>query len=202
MVRVTDEKKQIIRKSILEVSQKHFMKNGYDKTKTKDIAKEVGIAEGTLFNYFDTKTEIFLEAITAGYMVDLNAIESVNFKDEIADIIFDLFYKTMKHLTKIPRKIIKEVFSASINVAKRKPELIKKIIQLDYNLLKDLEGILENLMIENRLKTCNVKVFAEVIFSAVIVEITMYVFEDKITLEEMLHNVKEKIDFTLEGHVL
>ena len=44
MVRVTEKQKQEIRQTILEVSKEHFLTKGFDETKTKDIAQEVGIA--------------------------------------------------------------------------------------------------------------------------------------------------------------
>ena len=202
MVRVTDEKKQKIRQSILEVSQKHFTEKGYDQTKTKDIAKEVGIAEGTLFNYFDTKTEIFLEAMASGYLVDVNAKEQINYKDEIVDIMYDLVYRTMKHLIKVPKKVIMEITVASLSLAKRKPELMKRIIQLDYNMIDDLAEISSKLIDEKRLKEANPRMYAEMIYAVVVVEIILYLYEGKLTVEEVLQNVKEKIRFTLEGHIL
>jgi len=202
MVRVSEEQKVKIRDSILESAKNHFLEKGYDDTKTKDIAADAGIAEGTLFNYFDTKTEIFLESMASGYIVNMNAKDELDYKNEIADIIYDLFYKTMKPLTKIPRRIIKEIFFASLAIAKKKPELIKRIAQLDYNLLEDLENIIAKLMQENRLKKGNAKMLSEIVYSAAVVEVTLYIYEDKITLEEMLENVKEKIKFILEGHIL
>ncbi|MEX1378388.1 MAG: TetR/AcrR family transcriptional regulator [Eubacteriales bacterium] len=202
MVRVTDEQKKKIRQSILEVAQKHFTEKGYDKTITKDIAKEVGIAEGTLFNYFDTKTEIFLEAMASGYLVDVNAKDQINYKDGIVDIMYDLVYKTMKHLIKVSKKVIIEIASASLSLAKRKPELMRRIIQLDYNMMDDLAEISSRLIEEKRLKKADPKLYAEVIYAAVVVEIILYLYEDKLTVEEVLQNVKEKIRFTLEGHIL
>ena len=202
MARVTEKQKQEIRQKILEVSKEHFLSKGYDDTKTKDIARDAGIAEGTLFNYFDTKTDIFLEAMASGYIINSSVVNSLDFGEEIADIIFDLVYGTMKPLAKLPRKIIKEIFSASITLAKRKPELMKKIVQLDFDLISDLEKVLKKFMDEKRLKKGDAKIFAEAIYSVVVFEIIIYLYEEKLTMEKMLENVKEKIRFTLEGHIL
>jgi len=202
MARVTEKQKQEIRQLILKVSKQHFLTKGYDATKTKDIAREAGIAEGTLFNYFDTKTDIFLEAMASGYIIDGDVVKTLDFGEEIADIIYDLIYRTMKPLAKMPRKIIKEIFTASITLAKRKPELMKKIVQLDYKLIEDMEGIIKRLIDEKRLKECDPKVFSEIFYSIVVVEVVIYLYEEKISQEKMLENVKEKIRFTLEGHLL
>ncbi|MEJ2251165.1 MAG: TetR/AcrR family transcriptional regulator [Candidatus Lokiarchaeota archaeon] len=43
---------------ILSEALKLFVENGYHQTRTSDIAKRVGIAKGTLFNYFKTKEDL------------------------------------------------------------------------------------------------------------------------------------------------
>lgn len=49
------DKKRKKRKKIIEVSLKLFVERGFHGTPTSMIAKESGVATGTLFNYFKTK---------------------------------------------------------------------------------------------------------------------------------------------------
>src|SRR5262245_47744615 len=58
LMRVTAETKATTRKTILQTAQRLFAENGYDATRTRDIANAAGIATGTLFNYFQTKEAI------------------------------------------------------------------------------------------------------------------------------------------------
>lgn len=51
------------RLQILESALDVFIKNGYNKATTQGIANAAGISEVTLFRYFDSKKEIFTEAI-------------------------------------------------------------------------------------------------------------------------------------------
>lgn len=53
---------------ILQVAQRLFARRGYEKTTTHDLAKEAGVAEGTLFRYFDSKKAIFVEVVTQGWV--------------------------------------------------------------------------------------------------------------------------------------
>lgn len=59
------DKKRKKRKKIIEVATKLFVERGFHGTPTSLIAKEAGIATGTLFNYFKTKdiliNEIYIE---------------------------------------------------------------------------------------------------------------------------------------------
>ena len=51
------------REQILGSALNVFIEKGYNGSTTVDIAKEAGVSEVTLFRYFDSKEQIFLEAI-------------------------------------------------------------------------------------------------------------------------------------------
>ncbi len=57
-MRISSEAKAATRQTILETAQRLFAENGYEATRTRDIAQAAGIASGTLFNYFQTKEAI------------------------------------------------------------------------------------------------------------------------------------------------
>jgi AcrR family transcriptional regulator len=46
------------REQILETALKLFAERGFDATSTRQIAKEVGVAEGLIFHYFPTKASL------------------------------------------------------------------------------------------------------------------------------------------------
>lgn len=56
MQKVLDKKEQII-----EAAEAMFHKYGYSKTSLDDIAKEAGIGKGTIYYYYESKEDIFLE---------------------------------------------------------------------------------------------------------------------------------------------
>lgn len=58
--RMTKEER---RKQILDSAMKVFIRNGYNGATTLDIAKEAGISEVTLFRYFSSKKELFMNGI-------------------------------------------------------------------------------------------------------------------------------------------
>ncbi len=57
-MRITADAKQATRAKILEVAQRLFRDKGFEDAKVRDIAAEVGMATGTLFNYFASKEEV------------------------------------------------------------------------------------------------------------------------------------------------
>jgi AcrR family transcriptional regulator len=57
-MRITAEAKEETRRKILDAAAELFRSRGFDATTTRDIAREAGIAAGTLFNYFVSKEAI------------------------------------------------------------------------------------------------------------------------------------------------
>ena|ERR1051325_11241283 len=55
-----DRNKERTKEQILAAALELFRKNGLDGTTTKQISRQAGIAEGTLFNYFKTKEDLAL----------------------------------------------------------------------------------------------------------------------------------------------
>lgn len=52
------------RRQILEAAALVFARRGYHPAKTKEIASEAGVSEGTLYNYFGSKREILVSLTT------------------------------------------------------------------------------------------------------------------------------------------
>ncbi len=67
-----DRKKQITKlrqEQILEAALSVFSRLGYDRATIPDIAREAGIAVGTIYNYYPSKREL-LVAITRKYIIE------------------------------------------------------------------------------------------------------------------------------------
>jgi AcrR family transcriptional regulator len=62
-VRVTKETQAETRQRILDAAQRLFRASGFEQATTRDIAREAGIATGTLFNYFPTKEAIVMTLV-------------------------------------------------------------------------------------------------------------------------------------------
>ena len=56
-----EEIRNEMRNKILHESMLYFARNGFAGTKISDLAKHIGIGQGTIYVYFDSKEELFLE---------------------------------------------------------------------------------------------------------------------------------------------
>lgn len=68
-------KQQLVRarrNQILDAASKVFAEKGFHRATTKEIASEAGVAEGTIYNYFDSKGDLLM-----GIMMRLSRVESI-----------------------------------------------------------------------------------------------------------------------------
>lgn len=56
-----EEIRNEMRSKILHESMLYFARNGFSGTKISDLAKHIGIGQGTIYVYFSSKEELFLE---------------------------------------------------------------------------------------------------------------------------------------------
>lgn len=59
------EIREEMRNTILQKSLLYFARNGFAGTKIGDLAKNIGIAQGTIYVYFESKEELFQEILKA-----------------------------------------------------------------------------------------------------------------------------------------
>ncbi|MDF2504685.1 TetR/AcrR family transcriptional regulator [Clostridium sp.] len=115
-VRIPIQKRSIAkRKKIIDTANKIFNDRGYFNTNTAEIAKEAGLATGSVYAYFKDKKDIFLE---------------------VSDMYARLVYNnTIKNLNKIKEKkdlklFVKTIINSIIEKHKLSPRLHKEITML------------------------------------------------------------------------
>lgn len=67
------EIREEMRDKILNRAMLYFAKNGFSGTKISDLAKHIGIGQGTIYVYFKSKEELFHEIFTV-----INSIKDIN----------------------------------------------------------------------------------------------------------------------------
>ena len=65
------------RAEILQAAGKVFYLKGFEKTKIEDIAKEAGIGKGTVYEYFESKQQLFDEMIIYNTNLYISGVERV-----------------------------------------------------------------------------------------------------------------------------
>lgn len=66
MPKVVPEYKEEAKNRILKTATKMFLENGYKKTKMTQIAKELGVSKGALYQYYNSKNELLMDVVKGG----------------------------------------------------------------------------------------------------------------------------------------
>ena len=86
---------------ILEAAERVFIRSGYDRATTREIAAEAGVSEGTLYNYFGGKREILialLDMTHASIMVQsAERLRPDGLEESLVAYIIERLRFTMEH---------------------------------------------------------------------------------------------------------
>lgn len=203
MARLSKKQQAEIRASIVREAKALFLENGYEKTSTSAIAKRVGVAEGTLFNYFPSKLEIIVEAIADEFNVNqLNFEESVDTSLLASEIIWNQLYKVYNSLFTMPKFMMKEIFFMAVQLGKKKPEQLVKLAKVDFDNIKRVAELIAYLKkLELLVADVDEQLLAEAIFSAFIYDLCMYMYFQDMDKKTAIEQLKKRIHFTCSGFI-
>lgn len=202
MARISKAEQAKIRERIITVAKDKFQTIGYDETSTKNIAKEVGIAEGTLFNYFESKNDLFLEIFSDEFITISEVDEhDLMMTDNVTEMLVGHIEKAVRMMMKLPRVILGELAFASIRMAKKNPKRFRKFIELDFHYIKQLELFLDKLVDHKIIIEVDTKELSELLYSIFMFEFIMYAYDHSLEKEDMMKNAKIKIEILMKGYI-
>ncbi|UOQ46355.1 TetR/AcrR family transcriptional regulator [Halobacillus salinarum] len=195
-----NEKKQETREAIVQIAKQLFFEKGYDETTTEEIASKADIASGTLFNYFDTKADLLVEVFSEGLDEDLDdpepGLSDEDLNKAASDLIYQYIYQRVKRYRFISQKMFKDLLITSISALKKKPELLKKFIGLDFMLVDNLIVFMNQLKEKGVLSSdFDSNQAAEVIYSCLAFEFLMCMYQEDLTFDDFLNGTKQKLQF-------
>jgi len=90
------------RARILDVSMRHFAERGYHATRIEDIATELSIAKGSVFQHFGSKEGLFL----AGYKKAVGSFPA--WLDAPAEMVAKGFFTTLRYWLERTDRLVRE----------------------------------------------------------------------------------------------
>ncbi|WP_105615227.1 TetR/AcrR family transcriptional regulator [Vallitalea okinawensis] len=191
-----EEKKKLTKQKILDVSKKIFKEVGYEEAKTSLIAKEAGIAEGTIFNYFNTKAEI-LVTIVDEYLVMEDYAFNYNLKDhkEVkAEIHRGLEYY-LSNVDLVDKCFLKVIFATITYKGNESTQIFNVLKMADDKVLANLRRYLEHVY-EHKC-TNEIDVILRIIYSNIVFAFLEYVTDEQMTTKTLADNIYRTIEYIL-----
>lgn len=189
------------RQRILDIADEMFSSKGYEKTSISSIAKKAGLGVGTVYNYFDSKDEIFTvvygRKFGVDYEVDVDNI--VVHQSSPLKSMYDYLERTEKILQKIPIWLFQEL----IRIGIKNKKLMKALMSFDLKMIDDLEKIIIKIRNQGYIKiNANPKILAEMIFSVYMYELALYFYNDEVDIHQAFQKGREKMQLLLESNVV
>lgn len=99
------------KQAILEASLQVFSNKGYSVATTQEISKKAGVSEMTLFRKFETKKNLFLEAVEYGLGISFGKEEYIDIKTPLRDFLRNIIHQKLMMISNnihIVRMLIRE----------------------------------------------------------------------------------------------
>jgi len=151
-------KKQQTREAIIGTARRLFFERGFDDVTVADIANEAEVAEGTVFNYFGTKEDLFFSGMEAYEDRLIAAVrdrpENQSVVDAFRDVVIDGYRQLASRGDTRGPALGAKLISESSALRKRELEIVA-----DYT-----KALAE--MLADELKTENLDITAHVVANA------------------------------------
>jgi len=152
MARTVNEKLHAYRRTqIIDAAAECFIEGGFHQTGMQQICKKAGMSAGSVYHYFSNKDAI-IEAISTQFSTDTRQfITEIKNHDSFIDGYMQAVKNSLKHTQKYHRysRLVVEIYAESF-----RNENVKHILeQLDLELIKDLQGLIEHAMKSGQIKS-------------------------------------------------
>lgn len=195
--------KETKEQQILDAALKIFSEKGFASATTSEIAKEAGVAEGTIFRYFSTKKDILRKIMIKAIEVIAPEVVSKpieilsNYNNKSAkEILVEILKERVSFISpKLP--IIKTVFAEALFHEDIRESLRDNIIM---RVKPSFEKFFDNMVMENKLRDCD-RLSALRLFVGSFMMMIVYqqIFNIKLTPEELNREIENTVDVLMNG---
>ncbi|GAA0435223.1 TetR/AcrR family transcriptional regulator [Lentibacillus halophilus] len=180
--------------SILSSANDVFLNCGYEKTKMDDIAVGAGVGKGTIYQYVDSKEELFVQMIktNVSYVSDV-LMEAIEESHSIEAFFDRLLHKTLFMLNKHGEKISFVIYEDLSRISNQLQEWMAENQEKD---MQRLSTMLQHFMDQNDIRDVQPEVAAWLIQDVLRLGIYFQVFRKQDNIEELMRG---EIDILLKG---
>lgn len=195
MAGLRQERKDRTRRAILDAAGALFLERGYARTTTAEIARQAGIAEGTVFNYFPAKAAILINVLYGSFQVEPYAFAPPGQgRAWLAEEILAFLHHYLGSARHTGKALLREVFSISFQDTDEGRLLLTNLIGMDAALGQELGEHLARLQQQGILPPdADLDGFLQLGYSVVMVAFITYTITEEQSFEEMFEWIRLRI---------
>ncbi len=195
---VRERQKKETQKKILKTGRVMFSEKGYQETTISEIADHSGIAEGTIYNYFDSKGEILINIFSDLYFREdykFNEIEKTSEVKEEIVYFLDFYFKPLK---KIDDSLLREIFSLRFKHQGKWD--FSAFEDMDSGIFEELESYLVKLQKKKKISgDLNLDKWTDVLYAVCHYNYRIYLMNPEKTFKEFFEELSEKAEYLIES---
>ncbi|MGG3928108.1 TetR/AcrR family transcriptional regulator [Metabacillus fastidiosus] len=200
-------KKEQTKQKIIHYAKELFFKKGFQHVKTSEIARGIGIAEGTLFNYFSSKGELFIATILPDFHINpyKTSIENPTIKinkQTIVEEIINIIDYYLRELITVDKSLLREFLSVTYSMSEANSEAARRgLMKADRMILQDLQQFLEYVQQSAYVKiNIDIEIFIECILSFSLLQFNKYVYDEQFSYQNMLDQLRKQLNFIMDNY--
>ena len=198
-VGLRDRQKLERERRIVKAAEKLFARKGYAEVAMEDVAARAGLAVGTIYNYFPSKSALLLAIIgresesllaRGRKILDDPPRDPVAAASQFTEIFLDDF-------TRDDRRLWRELFGAAI----ADPSVVgRRLFEGDARLVSQLAALLEQYQ-RNGVLASDIEPLpaATVIYGVCFTWMTAYLMNDQISAEMVRHEIRRGTAIAMRG---
>lgn len=200
MVGLRQRKKSALKEKLLQTALEIFLRQGYEKTTVAQIAAQTDMGIGTLYNYFPSKSHLFLETFSSlGHSVMTSDRVREYLKEpgenpvEAIHNILDIYLEAIKDVPKALWQEFVFVFARTPSIAEQKKS-IEEHIEQDYLFLEDLRLLFNLYKEKGKLGPhFNPQDGAECIYGIIAIQFILYLYEKDQSFIDLRDNISRQV---------
>ncbi|WP_456324036.1 TetR/AcrR family transcriptional regulator [Desulfonauticus submarinus] len=179
------------REKILKAAKKLFAQKGFKGTTTKMLAQEAGISESSLYKYFSSKEEIYLNLLEQK-IKDIGFYFPIKSKNSLKDTLKSIVVQFLKRNTKDP-SFVKIFLYASLEEHEISKNILSKLRNIFFS---RLESLFQIWIQEKKIKKMDKHLLSKFFFGLLYYSLLLKtIFPDDefndYTIEEIANNLTE-----------
>lgn len=202
---IREENRKYYRDKILIAAKEVFTSQGYENTTIEQIAEKAEIGLGTAYNYFKSKEELFILSM-AENMADTTEVnlEDMQYASRSVDeIVADAIMKHIKKMNWVNKKIWKIAFPVILSSMKSDKMPIHEVLKADFKIMDKIRTLINQLKTDHLLPSeFDTPTAIDLIFGALFLQLSMYVYTDDLTFEQTCERIKTAIRFVFDSKKL
>ncbi|WP_167751472.1 TetR/AcrR family transcriptional regulator [Lentibacillus salicampi] len=195
-----EKTKQKNQRNILKTAEKKFKEQGYQQTSMTEIAREAEVGTGTIYNYFPSKGALLITLFSMEMKTLRNKMQtelhddSVHFMEQLKQFL----QRTLAFIEHYPKSFWQELMPVLTDQSKEQTDFRNEALQLDMEAIVWFEQLIKKHQDMFKLSV-DAKQGAFAIYSVMVTQTMLYVYDQDMTYDQLLVNTKKQIQFLFDG---